>query len=172
MPQAAYYRFKRCTKPVVCMIDKEGDEYSVLVANDGMTDEAVSINVFSLNTKTGERRAVYSGTAFALCGTTVRVFSFEKDDDSIIIAETESDRAFYKDGDLKLEKCDVSYTVDEDNKTVTFKSDKYVHVVETEGNLILDDNYFSLLPGEEKCVCYRKKYEELPLELSVQVYTI
>ena len=154
------------------MIDKEDDEYSVLVANDGKNDEAVEINVFSLNTKTGERREIYSGTAFALAGTTVRVFSFEKNDDSIIIAETDDDRAFYKDGDSKIEKCDISYTLDEENKTITFKADKYTHAVEIEGNLILDDNYFSLLPNETRTVSFVKNNSEKPLELSVQAYTL
>ncbi len=172
MPKAAYYSFKRCTKPVVCMIDKEDDEYSVLVANDGNGDKAVEINVFSLNTRTGERREIYSGVAFALVGTTVRVFSFEKSDDSIIIAETENDRAFYKDGALNIVKCDVKYTLDEDNKTITFKADKYIHTVEIEGNLILDDNYFSLLPNEERTVSYTKRDEEKALDLTVQAYTL
>lgn len=172
MPKAAYYSFKRCTKPVISMIDKEDGEYSVLVANDGNEDKAVEINVFSLNTKTGERREIYTGTAFALSGTTVRVFSFTKDDDSIIIAETENDRAFYKNGDLKVEKCGVSYTLDEDGKTIAFKADKYIHAVEIEGNLILDDNYFSLLPNEERTVSYEKCDEEKELDLTVQAYTL
>ncbi len=172
MPKSAYYSFKRCTKPVICMIDKEDGEYSVLVANDGNEDKAVEINVFSLDTKTGERREIYSGTAFALVGTTVRVFSFEKDDDSIIIAETESDRAFYKDGALKIKKCDVKFVLDEDNKTITFKADKYIHAVEIEGNLILDDNYFSLLPNETRTVSFVKADEEKALSLTVQAYTL
>ena len=172
MPKSAYYSFKRCTKPVVCMIDKEDDEYSVLVANDGNEDAAVETNVFSLNTKTGERREIYSGTAFALSGTTVRVFSFEKDDDSIIIAETENDRAFYKDGALNVEKCDVKYALDEVNKTITFKADKYIHAVEVEGNLVLEDNYFSLLPNEERTFSYALAEKDKALELFVQAYTL
>lgn len=172
MPKASYYSFKRSTKPALCMIDKEDDEYSVLVANDGNEDAALEINVYSLNTKTGEKREIYTGTAFALVGTTVRVFSFEKSDDSIIIAETENDRAFYKDGDLKIEKCDVKYILDEVNKTITFKADKYIHAVEVEGSLVLDDNYFSLLPNEERTVSYALAEEGKALELSVQAYTL
>ena len=172
MPKAAYYSFKRCTKPLLCMIDKENDEYSVYVACDGNEDMATTIRVFTLDIKSGRKNEIYNGTAFVTKGTTVSVCTFKKDDDSIIIAETDGDRAFYKDGTLEVCKCGVDYTVDEVKKTVTFKSEKYVHAVEIEGNLVLDDNYFSLLPNEEKCVCYRKKNEELPLELSVQAYTI
>ncbi len=172
MPKAAYYSFKRCTKPVVCMVDKEDGEYSVLVANDGNEDKAVEINVFSLDTKTGERREIYTGTAFALSGTTVRAFSFEKDDDSIIIAETENDRAFYKDGALNVEKCDVKYTLDEENEALTFTADGYIHAVEIEGNLVLDDNYFSLLPNETRTVYYTKCDKEKALELSITAYTL
>ena len=172
MPKASYYSFKRCTKPVLALVDRENGEYSVLVANDSNEDKTVEIKVFLLDIKTGEKREIYSGTAFALCGTTVRALSFAKDDDSIIIAETDNDRAFYKDGDLNIEKCDVSYTLDEVNKTITFKADKYTHAVEIEGNLILDDNYFSLLPDETRTVSFVKNNSEKPLELSVQAYTL
>ena len=103
---------------------------------------------------------------------TVRVFSFEKNDAGIIIAETENDRAFYKDGALNVEKCDVKFALDEENKTITFTADSYIHAVEIEGNLILDDNYFSLLPNEERTVSYTKRDEDKALELSVQAYTL
>ena len=66
----------------------------------------------------------------------------------------------------------MNYTLDEENCTITFVSDKYVHAVEVEGNLVLDDNYFSLLPGEERTVSYKKKYENLALDLSVTAYTM
>lgn len=172
MPKAAYYSFKRCTKPVLCMIDKEKDEYSVYIACDGNRDEAVNVNVFTLDVKTGKKREIYNGAAFVTAGTTLHVCSFEKNDNSIIIAETDSDRAFYKDGILEMHKCDVDYTVDEENCTITFVSDKYVHAVEIEGNLVLDDNYFSLLPGEERCVSYIKKNAESALDLTVTAYTL
>ena len=172
MPKAAYYSFKRSTKPVLCMIDKEKDEYSVYIACDGNLDEAVNVNVFTLDVKTGKKREIYNGAAFVTAGTTLHVCSFEKNDESIIIAETDNDRAFYKDGTLELCKCDVNYTLDEENCTITFVSDKYVHAVEVEGNLVLDDNYFSLLPGEERTVSYKKKYENLALDLSVTAYTM
>ena len=172
MPKAAFYSFRKCTKPILCQIDKEDGEYSVLVANDGKDDVAVEISVFSLDTRTGKKREIYSGTAFSLKGTTVRVFSFTKDDDSIIIAETEGDRAFYKDGALNIKKCDVKYVLDEENCTITFKADSYIHAVEAEGNLILDDNYFSLLPNEERTVCYRKHDVAKALDLTVRAYTL
>ena len=172
MPKSAFYSFKRCTKPVLALIDKEKDEYSVYIACDGKEDAAVNVNVVTLDTKTGERREIYNGAAFVTSGTTVNVCSLTKNDDSIIIAETDDDRAFYKDGILELCKCDVDYILDEQNRTITFKSEKYVHAVEIEGNLVLDDNYFSLLPGEERCVSYRKKYEDAPLDLIVGAYTL
>ena len=172
IPKAAYYSFKRCAKPVVCMIDKENDEYSVLVANDGNVDRAATVSVFSLDTKTGEKHDIYNGSVFALCGTTVKACTFSKSNDSIIIAQTDNDRAFYKDGDLKIEKCDVSYVLDETNKTITFKAEKYTHAVEIEGNLIPDDNYFSLLPNEERTVSFDLADKDKELELTVQAYTL
>ncbi len=172
MPKAAYYSFKRCTKPVVALVDKEDGEYSVYISCDGKEDAAVNINVFTLDIKTGERREIYKGSAFVVSGTTLKVCSFTKDDDSIIIAETDDDRAFYKDGALEIEKCNVSYTVDEENERITFKADCYVHAVAIEGNILPEDNYFSLLPGEERTVCYKKSITERPLDLGVVSYTL
>ncbi len=172
MPKAAYYSFKRGTKPVISMIDKENDEYMVLASNDGMEDAVVDVNVFSFDVKSGSKKEIYSGCAFVEKGTTVIAFSFEKSDDSIIIAETDGDRAFYKDGALKIEKCDVKYTLDEKNGTVTFTADSYIHAVEIEGNLVLDDNYFSLLPNETRTVSYTKCDKEKALELSITAYTL
>ena len=131
-----------------------------------------NVNVFVLDLKTGKKREIFNGAAFVSAGTTLNVCSFDKWDDSIIIAETDSDRAFYKDGDLKMEKCDISYVLDEKNKSITFKADKYVHAVEVEGNLILDENYFSLLPNEERTVSFVKHDEEKALDLTVQAYTL
>ena len=66
----------------------------------------------------------------------------------------------------------MSYTLDEENKTIFFTADKYIHAVEIEGNLVPDDNYFSLLPGEERCVSFVKHDEEKALDLTVQAYTL
>ena len=172
MPKAAYYSFKRCSKPTVALIDREGGVYTVYVANDGRADAAAKLDVFLLDTKTGERKKLYSGTAFIQKGTTLSAFSFEKDDDSIVIAETDSDRAFYKDGALEIEKCDVAYSLDEENGVVTFTSDKYVHAVEIEGNLVLEDNYFSLLPGQTRTVPFTVAEKGKALDLSVTAYTL
>ena len=172
LPKAAFYSFKRCAKNVLCMIDKEKEEYSVYIACDGKDDEAVNVHVFALDTKTGKRSEISNGAAFVMAGTTVNVCSFENKDSSIIIAETDTDRAFYKDGALNIAKCDVSYSLDEENCTITFKADSYIHAVEIEGNLILEDNYFSLLPGEERSVCYRKHDSSKPLDLEITAYTV
>ena len=66
----------------------------------------------------------------------------------------------------------MSYILDEENKTITFNTDKYIHAVEVEGNLVLDDNYFSLLPNEERTVSYTPVEDDKALELSVQAYTL
>lgn len=172
MPKAAYYSFKRCTKPVLSFVDKENGEYSVFIANDGRCDEMAEVSVFTLNTKTGEKKDIYYGTAFVERGMTVRAVSFTKDDDSIVIAETDGDRAFYKDGALAIEKCGVHYSLDEDNCTIIFKTDSYIHAVEIEGNLILDDNYFSLLPGETRIVSYKKQNDKKGIDLKVSAHTL
>ena len=50
--------------------------------------------------------------------------------------------------------------------------DKYVHAVVISGNLIFDDNCFSLLPHESRTVSYRKLDSQLDDSLSVEAYTL
>ena len=69
------------------------------------------------------------------------------------------DRAFYKKGTLPIVPTDAVKVVSRDENTVTVTADKYVHAVELEGEFVFDDNYFSLLPGEQRTVTFRRSYE-------------
>ena len=66
------------------------------------------------------------------------------------------DRCFYKEGSLPLEKSDRFEVLRQDEQSITVRGTAYLHAVVLEGEYIFSDNYFSLLPGEEKTVTYRK----------------
>ena len=172
MPKASFYAFKNASKPVKVLCDKVCDKYSVLIANDGENDAVKGVKVFTLDVKSGERKDLYEGTALIEKGETVVAFECEKDDDTILFAEINGDRAYYMDGVFDIAECDVDFTLDEEKGIITIKSDKYLRAVELEGNLVAEDNYFSLLPGEERCIKYRKQNKEKALELSVKAYTV
>ena len=60
---------------------------------------------------------------------------------------------FIKKGTLPLVKKTLEYEISD--VEIIVRADEYIHVVEIEGSVILDDNYFSLLPGEKKKIAYR-----------------
>jgi len=172
IPKASYYSFKRCSKPVVCLIDRE-ENYVVSVCNDGLEPFSGDITVYTLN-KSGEKECLYKEHITVGVGETYTAYSFENNG-SLFFAEINGenvfDRAFYKEGLLSVCRKDVAYTVDEVNRTITFNAgDDYIHAVEIEGNLILSNNYFQLMPGENKIVTYKKVYEDKPIDIIVSAY--
>ena len=86
------------------------------------------------------------------------------DDDKVIVAEAIWEggkvRTFYKKGALKIKRCD-GVSISEKAGTVYLKADRYIHTVELEGAEIFSDNFFSMLPGEEKTVTCEKAYKEI-----------
>lgn len=176
MPKASFYSFKRCSKPVICSLDKDGGVYSLYVCNDGITDVSGRATVYALNEK-GERKDLFCGQFQVKTGENSRVTSFRYEENDLLLAEMDGawghDRAFYRNGALPVFKTDVETVIDEEQGTVTVKAGThYVHAVEIEGNLVLEDNYFSLIPGETKTVPFRRKNSKLPLDITVEAYTL
>lgn len=173
MPKAAYYSFKRCTKPVVCSIDKKDDVYSMYVSNDSGADVDVEYKLYALSE--GVQKEIGSGHVLAESGETVAAYSISCEDNGVLIGEISGtdvfDRGFYKDGALHTVKRDIEYIIDEEKNMIFVKAENdYIHAVDIEGNILPEDNYFSLLPGEGKWVKYEKFHEELPLDAKVEGY--
>ncbi|MDY4212562.1 MAG: glycoside hydrolase family 2 protein, partial [Eubacteriales bacterium] len=80
------------------------------------------------------------------------------------------DRAFYKSGNLEIAPCDVTIT-DKTDEYIEVTAKKYIHAVEFEGEMVFDDNYFSLLPNETRRVHY-KKMNNAANEIGVCGYTL
>ena len=90
-----------------------------------------------------------------------------------IESEKSFDRAFYREGDLKIVPCDVVSLFDLAAGVITLSAgDRYIHAVTVSGNAIFSDNCFSLLPGEVKTVSFRPLSEKQEPDLSVEAYTL
>lgn len=91
----------------------------------------------------------------------VHIGAKEMSQSTLLVGEIDctnhQDRCFYKHGILNLVPGVVSAEVSEGY--VCVKSDEYVHAVALEGEAVFEDNYFSLMPGEEKIVKFRKMNE-------------
>lgn len=168
MPKASYYSFKRCSKPVICSIDKCEKTYSVYVCNNNLYDIDAKTEIFAVD-KAGNKKHIATVDSNVPKQSSQAVYSFEYDDSGIIIAQNQYDRASYKNGDLAVAKTDIEYTINGDS--ITFKSKGYIHAVEIDGNVAVSDNYFSMLPGEEKLVELKNESNE-QREINICAYTI
>lgn len=174
-PKLGYYSFKRCAKPILCSIDYENGKYSVCVSNDSLTDCRCEIELLKVNGNDTERLDGFSIDCVAN-ENTVCDLSVVLKENEILIAELKSPlngcRAFYKHGDLEIEKLEnaVEYRIENDEIILTAK--EYIHAVELEGEAIFEDNGFSMLKGERKVVPFRYMNNIVDKMVTVETYTL
>ena len=171
MPKASFYSFKRCSKPQICTIDNRDGKYIVSVSNNDLTDVDGEISVFSINVCTNIKRNIYIGKFSVDAQSAKDVYNFEYTENEIIVAEIicgdVSDRAFYKTGNLHIVESSVEYEIKSDR--IILKADKYIQAVGIDGNVILRDNWFSMLPGEEKEIFFEITEGDAP-DISINAY--
>ena len=171
-PKAAYYSFKRSAKPLILSVDLENGKYSIYVCNDGKRQELL-LRWYAISE---EGKVAWQGEKKEISAPANESFSaIEISEDEIpegcfIVAETDADRAFYKKG--RLDTCSANkrielFSVEEDG--IRVRANAYIHAVELCSDFVFEDNYFSLLPGEERSVNWIKKGTG---EICVQAYTI
>lgn len=167
MPKAAFYSFKRCSKPQICSIDA----YQVVVSNNELTAVCGEISVFSIDTGTNTKRNIYTGNFSVDAQSAKEVYRFEHTGSEIIVAEMVcghgSDRAFYKTGNLQMTQSSVTYEIKSDR--IILKADRYIQAVGIDGNVILSDNWFSMLPCEEREVPFEITEGDAP-DISIHAY--
>ena len=61
------------------------------------------------------------------------------------------------------------FSLKTDGTSVIIKSQSYIHAVELCGDAVFEDNYFSMLPGEERKISYTTTGES---RVYAEVYTI
>jgi len=176
-PKASYYSFKRAAKPVIASIDRENKEYKLYICNDSNA-QMVKCRAIKLSKNLKDFTILLedevniaentSGDAFKISADEI------KSDETLIFEVTDNvgntDRAFYKQGDLNIEDCTSELEVVKTCDTqITVKSKSYIHAVEFEAESVFSDNYFSLLPGEEKIVEFEKCGNG---DIDIKAYTI
>ena len=61
----------------------------------------------------------------------------------------------------------VTYEIQDEK--IILKADRYIQAVGIDGNVILSDNWFSMLPGEEREVPFEIKEGDAP-DISIHAY--
>lgn len=175
-PKAAYYSFKRCAADLLVSIDKNG-EFEIHLCNDGLYDKEVELCLYYMTdgklTKIKEHKATVTGGTSQIA-LTLPLDSIPSDATLICdaLCDSEHSRAFFKDGALNIKPTSCVKVVSQDKNSITVTADSYVHAVELEGEYVFSDNYFSLLPNEQRTVTFEPTVDAKTTEISVDGYTL
>ncbi len=179
IPKAAYYSFKRAAKGVIGSIDfdEKSGIYKMYVCCDTKPQE-VSVRVIKMSKDGSDVATLFESQVATSEDRALSIFETDKSnlkEEEIFILEITDkdgakDRTSYKSGNLEIIPCDVAVT-DKTDEYIEVTAKKYIHAVEIEGEVIFDDNYFSLLPNETRRVYY-KKMNNAANQIDVRGYTI
>ena len=172
LPKAGYYGAKKAFSPILASIKDCGNYIEIWIVNDTLTDCRCRMEAFTF-VMDGTRRFadmidVYSEKNSSACAATylksgLGLLSEAK---SMVFCaqvrvgeETVSDSIYFNcmPYELELQKAKIGYTVSKESDTegtIMLISDNYARIVAIEGELLLSDNYFDLIPGIAKTVRY------------------
>ena len=161
LPKASYYAFRRLARPVTASVTEEGGEYLLHISTENATAggaeyTAYQFDLGDMSSPVGVLTG-YVGDVDPRTSVSVPL-PFTPDPHSVIYVDIThdggTDRAFFKAERLTLAPTDaLEYSVNGDTLTVTARTT--IHAVEIEGDLIPEDNYFTLLPGESRTLCLK-----------------
>jgi len=153
--KAGYYSMKDYKKSATGYLEKVNGGYKLHVT--GILNEEVEcqVRVMVLDLKNGSIQEVLQEEIHIYSEKTERFIDLEITQDEILVGEVtagdQKHRSWYRDGLPKLEKAqNLQWKQTSDGIEVW--SDTYIHAVEIEGMEEVEDNYFSLLPGEKRCI--------------------
>lgn len=175
-PKAAYYSFKRYAKDLLVSIDKNS-EFEIHLCNDGLCDKEVKLCLYYILdgklTKIKEHKATVTGGTSQIA-LTLPLDSIPENATLICDANCDSEysRAFYKNGALNIKPASNIKIISQNENSITVTADTYVHAVELEGEYVFSDNYFSLLPNEQRTVTFEPTVDAKTTEISVDGYTL
>ncbi|MBR7132248.1 MAG: hypothetical protein IKD04_01805 [Clostridia bacterium] len=179
MPKASFYAFRRCAAKATVSVIKNGDGYEAVVSNSLESSIPVKAHAYLLKRSGGFN--VCEATEFELLCDEYSSKSYKlpwkTDEDNLVIccidANGACDSSFYKDGKLEITDCTADLKpVSRTEESVTLSTDRYIHAVELEGDYIFSENYFSLLPGEEKTVTFKRLATFEDSEIAITAYTL
>jgi beta-mannosidase len=176
LPKASFYAFKKYCKKIIGSLDEKNGKIVPYICSTDTVDNEVNVNILIADKKTGEIVSECSIQTFVPAGGSVMLGEIAVDiKENFVILETEckdiSSRTFYKDGNLGLKESNELLVVEQASDKITVKANGYIHSVEFEGMAVFEDNYFSLLPGEERSIAYRKHGEADSLVITVKAFT-
>lgn len=159
--KAGYYAMKHYGQPISIYIEKVKEGYRTTISNILGEDllEKVKLRIFVLNLKTQGCHKLKEENVDCTTDLQTVEIPMKLAADEMLIAEILSENYFtrnwYREGNLELHETNaLKWEKTEDGAEIW--SDQYVHVVDIEGVDNVNDNYFSLLPGEKKKIHFEE----------------
>lgn len=180
IPKGGYYAAKRASQPVIASLIKNGENLEAWVLNDCLQNAEGQMTLF-IQYPDG-RHIDIAAAAFEspandnLLAITIPISSLPAplEKEMMIICQIEgsfgTDRAWFypgTPGDIRYAPATLDVTItgienpdgtkDMSKGTIRIHSEKYAHVVTFDGGIEMSDNFFDLLPGEERILTYECK---------------
>ena len=162
--KAGYYAMKRAFQPVIAALRPSSKGARVSVCNDGRTRVACGVTT-RFQPWSGEPEWVREEEVEVAPGSTVNVVEIPRNDfkgQGVLVCDVEAgdsrDRAVFYHGmprEMGLPTALLRTTAHQGNGRegfITVGTDCYARVVSLEADLDFSDNYFDLLPGEERTI--------------------
>lgn len=172
LPKAGYYGAKKAFTPVMISFEDHGGELAVWMVNDTLEDREGQITITSMTTD-GQEISEAHLCASVPANSSVMVRKMDKGDLGLLHNPANTvvqgiwreggtvERVTYFDVlpvDLKLAPAEliVNWVANDPfSGVIQISSVVYARVVSIDEELILEDNYFELMPGETRSVKYR-----------------
>ena len=171
-PKAGYYALKAHGMGTNVYVTKREGGYRVNLSNVRELSAEAEVKVSIVDFLTGKTELLSKKHITLPSGNTPIDFDVTLKDTEVLIADADvngkTQRSWYKEGVPHLKKTEkLKWTVKDGG--VVISADTYVHAVEILTGDLLEDNYFTVLPGEEKFV--KIENEETLKNLSVIGFT-
>ena len=172
-PKAAWYGFRRVAAPVVASIDEENGRYRLHVCCDGCAPASGTARLFLQSFDRAEPLAELRTDFNVDANTSAVVLEGELPKagvDALLMAEISGegffDRTWFFEG--RPQDCAFPETkpvvAAATADSLTIRAEKYIHALVLDGDCVFDDNFFFMLPGEERMVRFvREKAGEIEL---------
>lgn len=176
-PKSGFYSFKRCARSVLSSVTVEDGKYAHYISNDGTTEKSFTGKAYLLDMQNGFAvcdEYEFSGMAgeYAYARTEL---PWQYDEKYLVICESKcdgiEDRCFYKKGNMHMSPCnELVSVINKTEDSITVKASGYVHAVELESEYLFEDNFFTLMAGEERTIHFERACEN-PSEIRINAYT-
>lgn len=157
-PKAAYYSFKNSAKGVTASVTRENGTFKVYVCNDTLAEAKGGMTLRKVNTNSVLEawECDYSCPA----NESKAVFEISESqanitDNEVLVCDIEGYRTIiYNTNPASFGHLGEYEVVEDKANKITIKAKELVIGAELKGEFIFEDNYFILLPGEERTVKY------------------